>query len=117
MSDYSPTHAGAPSPNDAPLTGQVVGTDLPPLRPGWQTTEFWITVVTTALSLAVALGWIGPNFVHDHAAEVNAIALLAATVAPAAYSIARGITKGKHQAAAAHLAAAQVPYPAVPLLP
>ena len=62
---------------------------LAAMKPGWQTTEFWVTALTTAWAL------------FGHALPVPVQAAVA-TVVPAAYSLARAIAK----AAASHAAAA-----------
>jgi hypothetical protein len=49
-------------------------------KPGWRTTEFWVTVATTAWSL------------FGHTLPPLAQAVVAAVV-PAAYSIARAVAK------------------------
>lgn len=74
----------------------------PPLRPGIATTEFWLTLATSVIAFLVGLGVVGPDFAKAHEQVVNALCLLAATVAPAVYAIARGLAKhGQQQAAAA----------------
>lgn len=67
--------------------------NLPALKPGWATTEFWLTVATTVISLLVGLGVVGPDFAAKHEDVVNALCLLAATIAPAVYAVARSIAK------------------------
>lgn len=52
-------------------------------KPGWKTTEFWVTVLTVVGSIATASVGIVPN---EYAALVTAFA-------QAAYVISRGIAK------------------------
>lgn len=102
---------------DLPAPEVVSAPDIQPLKSGIATTEFWIVVITAGMSLAVALGWVGPDFAKKHEDLVNALALLAATIGPGLYAIARGIAKGKHAAASGALAAARVPYAPTPVIP
>ena len=58
------------------------------MKPGWQTSEFWLTVATTAWTL----------FGHSMPPQAQAVV---AAVVPAAYSIARAIAKRQAPAPAA----------------
>jgi hypothetical protein len=93
---------------DPVLTGE--NTDFPPLKPGLLTTEFWVTAVTAVLTLLAGFNVVGPDWAKMHEPIVNALAFLATAIIPAAYALSRAIAKGKHQAAAAALAAARIPY-------
>lgn len=100
-----------------PVAAEIQATDgaaPPPLKPGWQTSEFWATHIFALLSFATAMGWIGPNFSHDHEQVVNAVALLASVLAPSAYAVARGVAKHGHQRAVGQVLAAHVPLPPLP---
>lgn len=61
------------------------------MKPGWQTTEFGITVVTIATSI-----WAG--FAHLLPATTQAVVV---AVASSAYAIARAVTKAASAMAAA----------------
>ena len=58
------------------------------MKPGFKTTEFWITVVVTVVSLLLASG------AFEEASGVGKVlALAAAALASAGYSVARGVVK------------------------
>lgn len=88
------------------LTGQIA--DLPPLKSGVATTEFWVTVITALLTLLAGFNVVGPDWAKLHEPIVNALAFLATAIIPAAYALSRAIIKGKHQAASAALLATRV---------
>jgi len=52
-------------------------------KPGWQTTEFWVTALLLA---SVALGWIGGKLDGDKAA-------IASAIAAGLYATSRGLAK------------------------
>lgn len=52
-------------------------------KPGWKTTEFWLTLLTTVGGVAGELAGFLPK----------GVGVIAATVSGVAYSISRGITK------------------------
>lgn len=67
---------------------------MEPIKPGYKTTEFWVTVATTVVGFAAALGLIPV----DKATAYSQIAvqiggLVAAGIAPVAYSVSRGQAK------------------------
>ncbi len=55
-------------------------------KPGWKTTEFWLVVLGSLLTVAVAAGWITPEQstqISDAAAQViEAVAALVAALMP-----------------------------------
>lgn len=63
-----------------------------PLKPGYQTTEFYVTLLTTAAALLIALG------VHVNLPDstVQTLAGAAAIVVPAVYTLARTALKHAH---------------------
>lgn len=81
-------------------------------KPGYLTTEFWITVGTVAVTAVVALGTLfGKSLAKDHLlAIVPAVAPLAAAIASAVYAMTRAKTKQAHLQA---ITAMNVPAPAV----
>lgn len=70
-------------------------------KPGYATTEFWVTIGTIIVTAVVAIGaMFNLNFSKDHLdALIPALAPLAAGIASAVYSIARAKTKSAHYAA------------------
>lgn len=72
--------------------GQIQKVAVVTTKPGYTTTEFWVTVITTLTSLVVAIHpqWItvtsNPNL-------IQALALVAASVATGIYSISRAKAK------------------------
>lgn len=79
----------------------------PPLKPGWVTSEFWLTLAASVMSLLVGLHVVGPDFAKAHEDVVNALCFLAATLAPAIYAVARSIAKSGHQKAVATVIASR----------
>lgn len=76
-----------------------VATSLPPLRPGWQTTEFWSALIAQVLGLLALLGVFNvSSSVGD--AIIKLAALLAAGVGATGYAVGRGQAKKGHQLAA-----------------
>jgi len=72
-------------------------------KPGYLTTEFWKSLITSGLSLAVGLGAIGPSVPDKYRSIIDAAALLTAAASTGMYALSRGKTK-----AAAILATANV---------
>jgi hypothetical protein len=73
------------------------------VKPGIQTTEFWLSAFTTVASLLVLLGV--PQGLND--AQLRTLAGAAAIVVPAVYSLARSLVKW--HAAAPHTEGAGLP--------
>lgn len=67
--------------------------DAPPATPGWQTTEFWKTLILTIVSLLIATGVITPVDVPKYKPVVDGLALIAPAIAIGLYSLSRGKTK------------------------
>lgn len=63
-------------------------TPAPVTKPGYKTTEFWITVVVALTGLAMASGAI-----HEGSGWDKAIGLIASTLAAMGYSASRGNVK------------------------
>jgi hypothetical protein len=60
------------------------------VKPGYKTTEFWLSVVASLISILYASGVISP----DGASTVEqVVAMIAAALASLGYSVARGIAK------------------------
>lgn len=57
-------------------------------KPGWKTTEFWLSTAAALLSAAYASGAIGQGTPLDKALSIVAMALAAA-----GYSVSRGAAK------------------------
>lgn len=88
-------------------TGPVT---VPATKPGWQTTEFWVSGATVVVMLLTAVGVISPSD-SDHVNElISAIATGIAGVVAAGYALARVLLKGKLKVAqAAVLTQKQLP--------
>ena len=79
-----------PPPDAVTTAGGVAQTDtasrgtpmLPAHRPGWQTTEFWVSVLTIIAIISGSLVGLPPQY-----------AAIAASIAASCYSISRAITK------------------------
>jgi drug/metabolite transporter (DMT)-like permease len=68
----------------------------PTIKAGYRTTEFWVTVLTALVGLAIALGYVDPAQAHGAglAAAVQVVAGILGMVVPAAtYAISRGLAK------------------------
>lgn len=91
-------------------TNSDLAEQLAPAKPGYQTSEFWLTVVTSTFALLAAFGVIGPDWAKLHEQAVQALALLAAALAPGLYAIARGITKHAQAGAAASVLNQRIAY-------
>ncbi len=53
-------------------------------RPGWQTTEFWLTLAKGALAVAVCGGWLQPMDAADLGGQLaNGIVAVATVIASA----------------------------------
>lgn len=81
----------------------------PPLRPGPQTSEFWLTLVGGLFTLLAAFGVIGPNWAHLHEQVVQAVAFLASSLYVGAYALSRAIAKRAHQQAVAQVLTGPTP--------
>lgn len=79
--------------------------DAPPATPGWQTTEFWKTLILTIISLLIATGVITPVDVPKYKPVVDGLALIAPAIAIGLYSLSRGKTKAAGVEAAANVVA------------
>jgi hypothetical protein len=60
------------------------------VKPGWQTTEFWLTVIAGAVSMVFASGIVETGTMIDKALGIVAIVL-----ASLGYSVSRGLAKRK----------------------
>lgn len=81
-------------------------------KPGYLTTEFWVTLLTVLATVGVAFGaMFGLNLNKDHLlALVPTVAPLAAAIAALAYNVSRkGVKEAHYQA----LTALNTPAPAV----
>ena len=58
------------------------------VKPGYKTTEFWVTVATTLWGIVMASG-----FIPADNSIVKIVGAIIAAVAPSAYSVSRGIAK------------------------
>lgn len=78
--------------------------NYPPLKPGWATTEFWVTIITTVVSAVIALAaLLGHNLDGSNLQPlIGFAAMLAAGAATAYYNHSRGTTKAAHQQAQAY---------------
>ncbi len=72
-------------------------------KPGWQTTEFYVTILTACLPLLTAV------FNQDFSGQVQSWAAVAAGVATAAYAVSRGMSKQSVAKANAMMTSAQTP--------
>lgn len=70
-----PVVTPAPLPTHMPETSAVV----PAIKPGYQTTEFWVTLLTTLTGLGTMLGYLTPGEIDVNAAA-NAIATVVGAV-------------------------------------
>jgi len=63
------------------------------MKPGWQTTEFWLTVVNTVFMVLVAFGILQ----QDQASELNALIapLIGALVPLIVYIVGRVVVKSR----------------------
>ena len=57
-------------------------------KPGWRTTEFWLTVAATAVGLLYASGVIAPESGAD-----RWLGLIAGSLSALGYSVSRGLAK------------------------
>ena len=65
-----------------------------PIRPGWKTTEFWVTVAVQMVGLAAIFGYITPeqqNVLTDAAIQQGGIVSMVA--AAFGYALSRGLAK------------------------
>lgn len=67
-------------------------------KPGYATTEFWVTIGTIIVTAVVAIGaMFNLNFSKDHLdALIPALAPIAAGIASAVYAVSRSHTKKAH---------------------
>jgi hypothetical protein len=65
-------------------------TTMAPVKPGWQTTEFWLTALATLIGLAYTAGII---HVDGSTGIDKAIAFASSTLAAIGYSINRSVVK------------------------
>jgi hypothetical protein len=67
-----------------------------PVRPGWQTTEFWVTIATMIISILGMSGYITPDqqtVLTDASIKLGALVVMVA--AAFGYSLSRGMAKKK----------------------
>ena len=65
-----------------------------PVKPGWQSTEFWVTIVTSLISVLAAGGYISPADAETATGGATQIAgLIGLVVAQVGYSVSRGNAK------------------------
>ena len=57
-------------------------------KPGYATSEFWLTLVTALFGLALTFDWIGPDFPQE-----QIVGILAMVVPVAIYAISRAVAK------------------------
>lgn len=68
-------------------------------KPGWKTTEFWVSTILGGLSMLTALGIIGPSegdYVRGH---IQQWAILASGIIAFGYNLSRAIAKHRWAAA------------------
>lgn len=63
---------------------------VPATRPGYKTTEFWITLLVTIISTLYASGVISPE---GGSPTAKVIAFIAAALASLGYTVSRGVAK------------------------
>jgi hypothetical protein len=68
-----------------------------PVRPGWKTTEFWLSTAATVVSALLALGIVTPSSAAEINQDVQTVAAAATMLIPVGYAIARAITKALHR--------------------
>lgn len=59
-----------------------------PIKPGWKTTEFWLSTVVTVIGIMYGTGLIAPGTVWD-----KIIGFVSAALVAGGYSVSRGIVK------------------------
>jgi len=57
-------------------------------KPGYATTEFWMTFITAVLGLCISQGWIGTDFPQQ-----EILGIVAMFLPVAIYALSRAITK------------------------
>lgn len=67
------------------IDGAQIVAAAPAHKPGWQTSEFWITAVTVVGAISTAIAGV----------PLSPVAGIAAGVGAAAYAISRGIVKAR----------------------
>ena len=64
------------------------------IKPGWKTTEFWKSIITAVIGIALTLGWLRPEEATNLNQGLMMIMGGIITVAPiVAYIISRGMAK------------------------
>jgi hypothetical protein len=48
---------------------------IPPIRPGWKTTEFWVAIATQIAAFLGFMGWITPDMQQEMPLFVGQIAM------------------------------------------
>lgn len=96
-----------PAPVDDPgavLTTTTTTSTYPTLKPGWTTSEFWVTVFTTVLSAVLAIAALfGHNLDGSNLQPLIGLAgLIASGLAVSYYNHSRGVAKAAHQQAVAY---------------
>lgn len=64
--------------------------ETPVVKPGFKTSEFWLTVIATGVGLLYASGYIHPEGADSVS---KAVAFIATSLTAMGYSISRGIAK------------------------
>lgn len=67
-----------------------------PVKPGYMTTEFWVTIIVQVVGLAAAAGYITPDqsgVLSDATVQLGGIVTMVA--AAFGYSLSRGLAKKK----------------------
>jgi hypothetical protein len=70
------------------MTDETKTTPSEGIKPGWQTTEFWLSTLATLVSLAYATG-----LVHQGTSTEKVLGFVAAALATMGYSVSRAIVK------------------------
>jgi hypothetical protein len=66
-------------------------------KPGYLTTEFWLSLAATAVMVTVATGAITPGGAVEIQKDVQTVAAGLAGVIPATYALGRAIVKAFHR--------------------
>lgn len=93
-----------PFPDPEPIPGPIYPPPPPPpgpgpwpkpIKPGWQTTEFWITIATTLIAILCATGVVSPKDASKYTdLGIQVAGVIAMVVAQFGYAQVRGRTKG-----------------------
>jgi len=81
---------------------------IPPLPRGVKTSEFWVSAITTVISLLTGLGVLHPDFAQRYQEQIAHVAWFAALAVPAMYTLGRNIAKHGHQVAVAKVVQAAI---------